>query len=311
VKKITRAGILTLTFVLALMFTVAFAESAAAGRFVPPIDRAHVLTQRTSIQARHNYKYKDYPIIHVNKHDLTLQKGKSYTLKASLLPGGKSVSVKWKSSNPKIAKVSNSGKVTAVAPGIAEIWVESKEYDYDVDETGSSNACYVTVPGGSKDIKPIGTSDRTFSYGKFTFTAVTSKYSEAFAKIQKSIGGYAYPDDVYSTGLMFGSKDINKAHTYIYISEFNGFTIVAMEKSPIKTNRGIMVGAKKSAVLQKYGLPTEIYQYKEDGKITYETLNYTAKATGKNLYTSISFIFLNSKDTVSEIFFFLGGVYRN
>ena len=297
-KKITRAGILSLTFVLVFMFAMAFAEIAIASRFFP------LFTQSTQIQARHDYDYQDYQIVHLNKHELTLNKGQTYTLKAYILPSGKSVSVKWISSNPKIAKVSSSGKVTAIAPGSVMIMAGSNEYAEFLDETGYSAECYITVQGGAKDVKPMGISDRTYSYGKYTFTAVTSKQSEALAKIKKSIGGYTFNGDEFGIGLLLGSNDESKAHTGFFVADNYLYRFVAREKSPIKTSRGIMVGAKKSTVQQKYGLPTMINQYEENEK-TYELI-YTTKAPGKNLYTSLNFAFLKSNDTVYLINFYLG-----
>jgi hypothetical protein len=79
----------------------------------------------------------------------------------------------------------------------------------------------------------------------------------------------------------------------------------AREKSPIKTSRGIAVGAKKSTVQQKYGLPTLTDQYTVNGK-AYEIFTYRTKAAGKNQYTDMTFYFLKSKGTVSEISFYLG-----
>jgi len=224
------------------------------------------------------------------------------------LPSGKSVSVKWVSTNPKIAKVSSSGKVTAAAPGTTMIWAESNEYfDNHVDETGYSAECIVTVQGGAKDAKPLGMSDRTFSYGKFTFTAVTSKHNEALAKIKKNIGGYTQSDGEYGSTLLLGSKDIDNAHTLIFIDEGYGlYRIYARGISPLKTSRGISVGAKKSTVQQKYGLPTLSNQYTDEGK-AYEEFIYRAKASGKNLYTNLSFTFLKSKGIVYSIDFYLGG----
>jgi hypothetical protein len=178
------------------------------------------------------------------------------------MPSGKSVSVKWESSNPKIAKVSQSGKVTAVAPGTVFVDVYSEDYNYVWDQ------CWVTVPGGAKDPKPLGLNDWIYYYGKTKLTAPASKYYEALIKIQKSIGGYLFVyggSDAYLTGLLYGSKNYYNAHTFIYIEgdeeNADGFGISACGKSPIKTSRGIMVGAKKSTVQQKYGLPSHIYNY--------------------------------------------------
>jgi len=307
-KKITRAGILSLAFVLTFMFTAVFSEDIIAGRYFPPADKGQVFVPGKSMQAKHDYGYEDEQIIHLSKHELTLKKGQSYTLKASLLPGGKSVSVKWVSTNPKVARVSSSGKVTAAAPGTTMIWAESDEYfDNHVDETGYSAECIVTVQGSATDAKPLGTSDRIFSYGRFTFTAVTSKHNEALVKIQKNIGGYIQSDGEYGSNLLLGSKDIYNAHTCIYTDEGYGFyRIFARGISPLKTSRGITVGAKKNTVQQKYGLPTIPNQYTNEGRV-YEVFSYVAKASGKNLYTNLSFTFLKSKGIIDSIDFYLGG----
>jgi hypothetical protein len=290
------------------MFTAAFAEAAAAGRFVPPIDKGHVLMQGIQIQARHEVE-EDREFIHLNKLDLTLAKGKSETLKATLLPGGKSVSVEWYSTNPKIAKVSQSGKVTAVAPGTTVISLFSMDYYGAWDQTGDSAVCYVTVPGGSKDAKPLDSSDRTYSYGNKKLTAPTNKFSEALANVKKSIGGNAYFSRYYyRTGLLFGSKDFSIAHTFIYYrgsaedsKNSNGYGFDAYEKSPIKTNRGIGIGAKKSALQQKYGLPTYTPNDYIEARKIYEVYRYRSKTAGKALYTEITFYVLKSKGTVSQI----------
>jgi len=312
-KKITRAGILSLVFIFAFIFTASFAEVAAVGCFNSP-----TVMQGIQIQARHKYEQGSDPFLDLDKNELTLKKGESYILKASIQPSGKSIKVdSWASTNPEIAKVSNSGKVTAVAPGTTLIIARNYDYEGSWDQTGPSDMCYVTVLGGSKDAKPLGTSDQTYYYGKSKFTVPTSKnkYDEVFTNVKKSIGGYENSDGsiefyhhgfIYEKGLLFGSKDASKAHTVIYLNySSNGF--VAREKSPIKTNRGISVGSKKSLVLQKYGLPLDSWQYTEAGK-TYEYLQYKVKTAGKNLYATMDFYILKSKGTVSMIYFNIGDI---
>jgi hypothetical protein len=180
------------------------------------------------------------------------------------------------------------------------------------DLTGYSNQCYVTVPGGAKDAKPLETSDRTFTYGKSKFAAPTSKYKDAIANIKKSIGGQSYSEVdglSYYYGLRYDSKDRSKAHTDIYIYGYGkddlGFGYDAREKSPIKTGRGIAIGAKKSAVQNQYGLPSYTGEFTEGGQ-TYEVFSYNSKTAGKNLYTIMTFHILKSKGTVSFIYFYLG-----
>ena len=310
-KKVIRAGILSLTFVLVFTFTAALAEGAVNG-IIPPSVNSHAITQGTPIQPRHKNKSNN-PIIHVNKHDLTLNKGKSETLKATLLPGGQSVDVTWVSSNPKIAKVSASGKVTAVAPGTTVISATSLEYFGDFDITGYSGMCYITVLGGPSDPKPLTITDQTFNYGKVILIAPTSKYKETIANVKKSIGGNDYyenfPGIGLYEGLMFGSADINKAHTVIYVLSKDkgpiGYGYLASGKSLIMTSRGISTASKKSAVLKSYGQPSFSSQFTRDGK-EYESFTYHSRVPGKGIYTQLTFNFLKSKGTITLIAFYLG-----
>ena len=81
--------------------------------------------------------------VSLNKTSLTLAKGKSETLKATVSPtNATNKNVTWTSSNTSVATVSSSGKVTAVAVGTAQITVTTKD--------GYKKAtCTVTVTSGS------------------------------------------------------------------------------------------------------------------------------------------------------------------
>lgn len=72
----------------------------------------------------------------LNKTKATIEVGSSVTLKVSGVPG----TVKWKSSNPKVAKVSN-GKVTGVKQGSSKITATVGKNSY---------TCKVTVNAKSK-----------------------------------------------------------------------------------------------------------------------------------------------------------------
>ena len=77
---------------------------------------------------------------------VTITEGSSKTLKAVLSPSGSKTSLTWKSSNPKVAQVSDSGKVTAKARGTATITVTTTN--------GKKASCKVTVKAPSpKSIK--------------------------------------------------------------------------------------------------------------------------------------------------------------
>ncbi|MDR1833110.1 MAG: Ig-like domain-containing protein [Propionibacteriaceae bacterium] len=63
--------------------------------------------------------------VKLNKAKLTLKKGKSATLKATVTPNDSTSKVKWTSSNKKVATVSSSGKVVAKKKGKATITVQA------------------------------------------------------------------------------------------------------------------------------------------------------------------------------------------
>jgi len=54
-----------------------------------------------------------------------LKKGKALQLKATVSPSGASTTLTWSSSKPKVAKVSSSGKVTALSAGVTTITVKT------------------------------------------------------------------------------------------------------------------------------------------------------------------------------------------
>ena len=77
--------------------------------------------------------------VKLNKNSLTLDVGKSETLKATIVPDGASnKNVTWESTDSSVAKVSSSGKVTAVSSGVCRIRVVTKEGSYVA-------TCIVTV----------------------------------------------------------------------------------------------------------------------------------------------------------------------
>lgn len=74
-----------------------------------------------------------------------MKKGKTIKLKATLnkaegiYSGAKKQAVIWKSSNPKVATVSQKGVIRAVSAGTAKIWVTA------ADGSGKKDSCTVTV----------------------------------------------------------------------------------------------------------------------------------------------------------------------
>lgn len=87
--------------------------------------------------------------IKLNKTSATLNKGKSLTLKATVLPGNaNNKSVTWSSSNEKVATVSSKGVIKAVGNGKAVIVAKAK------DGSGKKASCKITVSTSSTPSKP-------------------------------------------------------------------------------------------------------------------------------------------------------------
>lgn len=75
--------------------------------------------------------------IKLNKSAVVLEEEKIYTLKPTLTPKNSTDTLKWSSSNPKVATVSSKGKITAIKPGTATITVKTQK--------GKKATCKVTV----------------------------------------------------------------------------------------------------------------------------------------------------------------------
>lgn len=103
--------------------------------------------------------------IKLNKTKLTLNEGQSYTLKLS----GTSKTVKWSTSNKKVATVSQKGIVKAVSPGSATITAKVSNKKYQ---------CKVTVKevfNSKKAIKSLESQD--FASEKGVIQIVKNNYS--------------------------------------------------------------------------------------------------------------------------------------
>ena len=83
----------------------------------------------------------NYPLpgtVKLNKSKVTIQKGKTVTLKATVSPSTTGESLTWESSNSKIATVTSAGKVKGLKTGTATITCTS-------NSTGAQATCEVTV----------------------------------------------------------------------------------------------------------------------------------------------------------------------
>ena len=115
-------------------------------------------------KSSYGYVSSEYVLISVagvklNKTKLSLEKGSSETLKATVTPSNKGVT--WTSSNSKIATVDKNGKVKAIAPGTATITVKTKDQ-------GKTAKCTVTVNNISKARQKILDNAKNMVYFEWT-----------------------------------------------------------------------------------------------------------------------------------------------
>lgn len=102
--------------------------------------------------------------IKLNKSSVTLNDGKTYTLKATLKPtDATDKTVTWKSSNTAVATVSSKGVVTAVSKGTATITATT--------ENGLKKTCKVTVKQTVKGVDLDMNAATVYAGEKFTLTA--------------------------------------------------------------------------------------------------------------------------------------------
>lgn len=78
---------------------------------------------------------------------VTIYEGNSNTLLPAVVPSGANVNITWSSDNTSVAKVSSSGKVTAVKEGIANITAKT--------DNGLSATCKIVVPKGPDQIEVL------------------------------------------------------------------------------------------------------------------------------------------------------------
>lgn len=112
----------------------------------------------------------------LSKTALTLLKGKSKTLKVTVMPENASnTSVKWSSSNTKVARVNQNGKITAVGKGTAIITCKAK------DGSGVKASLKVTVRIPVKKLK-LSKTKVTLKKGKTLKLNVKASPANAYNK---------------------------------------------------------------------------------------------------------------------------------
>ena len=95
--------------------------------------------------------------VKLNRKTLTLGVGEKFTFQAAISPSSAEKTLKWKSSNEKIVKVYNTGKVTAKKRGKATLTATAAN--------GIQSSCRVTVKKAPKKLK-LNAKEKTLKKGK-------------------------------------------------------------------------------------------------------------------------------------------------
>lgn len=138
--------------------------------------------------------------IKLSKKSISLNKGKKYTLKASIAPkNAANKAVVWKSSNTKIATVSSKGVVTAKSAGTTTITATAK------DGSRKKASCKVTIKGSSN--KKILIQELKFDIKERIIELMPAQYKDTS---KYWVNRYIGREDHYYDPIIFPSNATNK-----------------------------------------------------------------------------------------------------
>jgi len=149
--------------------------------------------------------------VKLNKTSLTLGKGESSTLTASI-PAGSSTVRSWSSSNTKVATVSSTGKITAKAGGTTTITVKT--------HNGKTAKCTVTVKAAPTSVK-LSSTKLTLNKGKTATLKATLAPSGAASLVKSWTSSNTKIAKVDANGKVTA---IAKGTATITFKTFNGKT---------------------------------------------------------------------------------------
>ena len=190
--------------------------------------------------------------VKLNNTKVTLNIGGKVTLKATVSPDdATNKSVKWKTSNKKVATVTSSGKVTAVGVGTAKITATAK------DGSGKKATCTITV------IQPV--------------TSVELDQAEVTLKVGESVALIAdvSPDDATIQTLNWSSSD-----AAIATVDADG-NVTAVGVGSVKITAAATDGSGVEAVCEIEVIPANIPVTSVKLNNTKVTLNIGGKVTLK------------------------------
>ena len=200
--------------------------------------------------------------IELNKTELTIVKGKTKTLTATVLPtDATNRKVSYSSSNTKVATVDNNGKIKAVKKGTATITVKAK------DGSNKSSTCKVTVVEAGED------PDKVDVY--------RIELNKTFLEMKK--GGTAnltakvYPEDATNKAVTFSSSNTK----VVTVNQNGRLSAVKKGKATITVKSKDNPNAKATCEVEVDTTTSDKISDKNP-----ETVDgyYTGKVTSRNLF---------------------------
>ncbi len=186
----------------------------------------------------------------LNKTGGSMYDGKTYQLKATVLPENASIkSVVWSSSDSKVVKVNSSGKITAVNPGMAIITCKTKQ-------GGKVATCKVNVVPTRVSSVAFEKSSVTVKYGKtYQLEAIISPENATNKKVSWTSSNPSAVS-VSSTGLVKGLKADSSAIITCTTQDGNKVATCKVKVAPVavtgvklnKTSASLAVGKSTTLV---------------------------------------------------------------
>lgn len=180
--------------------------------------------------------------IKLSKTSISLNEGKTYSLKTSIAPkNADNKAVVWKSSNTKIATVSSKGIVAAKSAGTATITATAK------DGSGKKSSCKVTIKGSSNS--KILIQELKFDIKERIIVLLPDQYKDTSSKYW-IFGGF-YNEDYYYDPIIFPSNATNKtlswksSNTNVATVDTNG-NITALRAGTTIISASTTDGSKKT-----------------------------------------------------------------
>lgn len=212
--------------------------------------------------------------VSLDKSSLSLMKGRSETLVATVIPDtAEDRAVTWRSSDPAVASVDQRGRVTAVAPGTAAIVAALAN--------GQEDACAVTVRD-TVSLSPTNLALVIDQSGSLTLQNLPSNASVGWSGGNSSVAILTSDNSGCTLkGLAAGTATITATVTEQdgTVTSLTSAITVSVAAKPTLTNSSLSVAVKKTASLSVNNLPT-------GGSVTWSTssssvASISSSGTGK------------------------------